>query len=232
MSTIADEFKNNFILLNLILKKEKKLKIDKYILIKILKLSLKHSMFEKLLKQPRSMNALNFNDLTEDIIISYMNRDGILLKYVENQTENICLTAVKNNYEALEYVKNQTEKICFIAIKENINALDLVNIYSDNILIEAMKKGNHSNYCLSYYFKFKGDKISNKLVFKLIANNVKLQLHFDKNKNGSYLKCEGYKCNKNIYIETLSQYDEVIDEIVKETMEKKIEHKIEQKKLK
>jgi len=55
-------------------------------------------------------------------------KDGMMLRYVKDQTLEICLAAVRQNGHALEFVRNQTEEICLAAIRQNINALRYVNI--------------------------------------------------------------------------------------------------------
>jgi len=59
--------------------------------------------------------------------LSAVSNDGMLLRYVKNQTKEICLKAVKQDGIALQYVKNQTEAICIEAIKQHRDALKYVN---------------------------------------------------------------------------------------------------------
>ena len=51
--------------------------------------------------------------------IAMLNRDGLALKYVDEQTEEVCLVAVQQNGMALEYVKTQTSEVCMAAVQQN-----------------------------------------------------------------------------------------------------------------
>lgn len=63
------------------------------------------------------MNNIELKDLMSN---------GLLLKFVENQTEELCLVAVKQNGLALKFVINQTEEICIAAAKQNRDAIPYV----------------------------------------------------------------------------------------------------------
>ena len=54
-------------------------------------------------------------------------RNGLALKYVEDQTPEICLAAVQENGHALKYVKVQTPEICMAAVQQNGNMEDYVD---------------------------------------------------------------------------------------------------------
>lgn len=55
---------------------------------------------------------------TNSVCLAAVKRDGMYLKFVENQTEEICVEAVRQCPWALSYVKVRTTKI-FDAVKES-----------------------------------------------------------------------------------------------------------------
>ena len=51
-----------------------------------------------------------------------LERDGVLLKHMHEQTEEACLVAVTQNWRSLRFVKNKTEAICTAALKQSPEA--------------------------------------------------------------------------------------------------------------
>ena len=82
-----------------------------------------------------------------DIVMSAVNQNGILLKYIKQQTEKICLAAVKSDGSALEYVKDQTKEICLEAVKNNGYALQYVKDKTYELCLEAVK---NNGFALQY----------------------------------------------------------------------------------
>ena len=76
----------------------------------------------------------------EPLLIKSITKNGMLLRYVKNQTEKICLAAVKKNGWALKFVKNQTEKICLAAVKQDGWALQYVKNQTEKICLAAVKQ--------------------------------------------------------------------------------------------
>jgi hypothetical protein len=88
-------------------------------------------------------DIISIKDFVKSIPLFAIQQNGMLLKYIDDQTEEICLAAVKNAGSALKYVKNQTEQICLEAVKNTGNVLEYVKIQTEEICIEAMKhRGN------------------------------------------------------------------------------------------
>jgi hypothetical protein len=76
-------------------------------------------LFLRLIRHNKSIlvdtliGKLNFNqkgDILERIYLSEIKQDGLLLKYVKNQTNEICLEAVRQNVHALKHVKQEFMK--------------------------------------------------------------------------------------------------------------------------
>jgi len=65
-------------------------------------------------------NIIRFNDIWSDekLCLTEVERDGMRLRFVKNQTRQICLAAVEQNGLALQYVLNQTPEICAEAIEQ------------------------------------------------------------------------------------------------------------------
>ena len=54
-------------------------------------------------------------------------KEGLLLRYVKDQTEEICLAAVTQDGRSLQFVIIQTDQICLAAVAEDMSALRYVN---------------------------------------------------------------------------------------------------------
>ena len=59
--------------------------------------------------------------------IRMINKNGVNLQYIKEQSEEMCKLAVCQNGYALQYVIVQTEEICKLAICKNGDALQFVN---------------------------------------------------------------------------------------------------------
>ena len=60
--------------------------------------------------------------ISKENALKEVKRNGLLLRWVKEQTPEICMTAVKQNGEALQWVKEQTPEMCAAAMLENPNA--------------------------------------------------------------------------------------------------------------
>lgn len=60
---------------------------------------------------------------SNDALLSIVKKDGLALKYINNQTEDMCMEAVKQNPHALQFVINQTYNICIKALDGDIFAV-------------------------------------------------------------------------------------------------------------
>jgi hypothetical protein len=93
----------------------------------------------KLTKMIKLFEYIAKTTTDEYILIELLSIDGLLLKYVKDQTERICISAVKSRGYALQYVINQTYDICMESVKENGRALQFVHDKNDDIILEALK---------------------------------------------------------------------------------------------
>ena len=79
----------------------------------------------------------------EEICISAVKYNGLLLKYIDNQTPEICTLAVQQNGFAIQYVKNipslLTYDICILAVKQNIYASMFIQNPSTTMAKEIRK---------------------------------------------------------------------------------------------
>jgi len=67
-------------------------------------------------------------------------KNGLTLKYVQNQTPAICMAAVQQNGYALQFVKSQTPEICLAAVQEIGLALKYVKYQTPEICMAAILK--------------------------------------------------------------------------------------------
>ena len=77
---------------------------------------------------------------TLELCILAVQRNGNALQYVNVQTEDICKLAVKNDGNALYYVKDQTKDICILAVQQNGLALRFVKDQTKDICILAVQQ--------------------------------------------------------------------------------------------
>ena len=71
-----------------------------------------------------------------------LEKNGLILQYMNKQTEAMCLEAVKQNYDAFKYVKEQTEAICLEAVKQDAQLFRSVKaqIQTDAICLIAVEQ--------------------------------------------------------------------------------------------
>ena len=74
-------------------------------------------------------------------------RDGIALKYINDQTPELCLAAVKQNGESLYYVKEQTPTICWAAAKQTKKAYKYASPKMRNYFVSLII----TDICLAMY---------------------------------------------------------------------------------
>ena len=117
-----------------------------------------YSVLNSLLIKAISKNGMLLKyvkNQTEELCLAAVKQNGIALVYVTNQTETICLGAVKENGIALQYVKDQTEAICLAAVQRNGFALKFVKNQTEEICLAAV----HQNGYALYYVKDQTEEI-------------------------------------------------------------------------
>jgi hypothetical protein len=60
--------------------------------------------------------------------LNAVRQDGLLLRFVRNQTEEVIRAALLQNGMALKYVKDPTQEMCLLAMQQNARAFQLVPI--------------------------------------------------------------------------------------------------------
>lgn len=78
--------------------------------------------------------------LENEHILKALNRNGLVLKYIEHPTSEMIKAALKQNGMALQYVADQTEEICLLAVKSNGRSLQFVRQQTDSICRAAIMK--------------------------------------------------------------------------------------------
>ena len=81
---------------------------------------------------------------TPEICLAAVKQNGLTLYLVEHQTSEICLAAVKESGLALSYVKDQTPQICLEAVKQSGIALHYVQHQTPELCLEAVKQNGYS----------------------------------------------------------------------------------------
>lgn len=82
----------------------------------------------------------NPNNCTEKNYLKAVEENGLMLKYVKQQTFNICLTAVKQFGHALQFVELQTPEICLAAVKRHGESLQYVDQQTPEICLAAIEQ--------------------------------------------------------------------------------------------
>lgn len=59
--------------------------------------------------------------INKEAALREVKRNGLLLRWVKEQTPEICMAAVKQNGNALQWVKEQTLELCAVAMLKNPN---------------------------------------------------------------------------------------------------------------
>lgn len=98
--------------------------------------------------KPQNYNLSDNNVIqTREICLQQVKLDGMMLKYVKNQTMEICEEAIKNNYQALCYANYQPEYLCLKAVQNNGKLIKYVKQKTEKICEAAVK---HNSYALKH----------------------------------------------------------------------------------
>ena len=93
-------------------------------------------------------DSVLFSNKTELEYMNIVNKNGLLLKYIKNQTKKICKAAVIQNENALQFVFTEhiTEETCKIVVTQNGNALKFMPIEkkSEKICKIAVKQDGNA----------------------------------------------------------------------------------------
>lgn len=87
-------------------------------------------------------------EITEDMYIQFVKRNGMNLKYVSNKTKKICEEAIRENPCSLRYA-DQDEELSLLAVSLNGMCLRLVN----NKTIKICKMAIEQNFRAKMYIK-------------------------------------------------------------------------------
>lgn len=79
-------------------------------------------------QNPNSLQFIKSLHLTKDICEMALNKDGLTLYYIKQQTPEICETAVKQNGLAIYHVINKTYNLCKLAVQQNGLALKYIDV--------------------------------------------------------------------------------------------------------
>jgi hypothetical protein len=84
---------------------------------------------------------LDFDNLSEELIIEALKQNGLLLKYVKNPTDEMKKIALKQNGFALLSIDDPTDEMKKIAITTSPDAIKLIKNPSDELKLLAVKNG-------------------------------------------------------------------------------------------
>ena len=93
------------------------------------------------------LEYVNFS-IDEDYLITNLEENPLLLRFIQNQTQIMCNNCCKSNYMALEYVKNEfkTYEMCLNAVISD--GFSIVHVpheyYTEKLCLEAVKTYNHA----------------------------------------------------------------------------------------
>jgi len=139
------------------------------------------------------MEMYSDTDSDEVIKVDELKKNGMLLKYILEQTEELCLIAVKQNSNAIIHVKKPTEAIMLATVKQNGMAIKYIKDPSDKICEIALIQ----NPLVLQYIKYQTIKMikiackknpvtvsmikkpSKELYYELISDNIETFKYMD-----------------------------------------------------
>ena len=77
---------------------------------------------------------------TPEIVKAALQKNGMMLEFVQEQTPELCMLAVKEDGGALKFVKEQTAEICLEAVTQDGLALKYVKEQTKDIVDAALKQ--------------------------------------------------------------------------------------------
>lgn len=139
-------------------------------------------LIKLVINRPLELN--NIKDPSIDVCMAAVKSNGIVLKFINNQTKELCVEAVRSNGLALKFVNDQNHNICLEAVLSNKKAFQ----YVDKIYKDHVKK----------YYKLK--KTTKKDVSDIIIDNIML----DKIKEDPWLLEYAKEQSEQVYFEAVS----------------------------
>ena len=82
----------------------------------------------------------NLNELSEEIQLKAVRKDGYSIRYIDNPSEELKLEAVKQNGYAIEYIDNPSFEMKLEAVKQ-----------SSSIIVDLKMDNNDINNILNIY---------------------------------------------------------------------------------
>ena len=99
----------------------------------------------KIILGPR-VSVEDFLLMKPERVKAALTHDGMLLRYVKEQTHDLCLLAIKQNSDSIQYVKEQTIDLCLIAIEQNANTIQYVKDQLFDLCLRAVTFHGSSLY--------------------------------------------------------------------------------------
>lgn len=84
-----------------------------------------------------------FNTNNEDILINCVNKNGLYLEFINNQSLNICSAALKNNIKAIAYVQDICESLILPYIHEYPRLIEYIDNPPEELCCQIIIKCNY-----------------------------------------------------------------------------------------
>jgi len=75
---------------------------------------------------------------TDELCKGVLKYDGMIIRYIKEQTEEMCLIAIKQNAYSIEYINNQTDNVCKMALNIDGNVLQYIKNQNYNLCLLAI----------------------------------------------------------------------------------------------
>ena len=90
--------------------------------------------------QRKGLSLCYVKEQTPEICLAAVEEDECALQYVKEQTPEICLAAVEQDAYTLRYVKEQTPEICWVAVQQDVDTLQYAKAQTPEICLAAVQQ--------------------------------------------------------------------------------------------
>jgi len=91
------------------------------------------------------------NQLSEEDVCKYLEKDGSIISVIENQTNKICETSINQDPCCIKYIKNQNNYLCELAIIKNAFTIPYIREQTVDLCLLALETNPNTS---SHIYRF------------------------------------------------------------------------------
>jgi len=90
-------------------------------------------------KEEKDLFIIWLNQLSEEKICHYLEKDFTILSVIKNQTDSMCKTSIKKTFLGIQHINVQNKNICNFIVKKNHHWFEFVKEQTVDLCILALE---------------------------------------------------------------------------------------------